>query len=134
MRRKEIMTDRLIEQLKRHEGFRATPYRDSVGVWTVGYGFTRLTREESEVVLRMKVARLAELLAGRLQGVSLARQQVLLNMAYNLGIDGLLDFRRMWAAIENRNYDQAAAEMLNSTWARQVGPRADELVRMMRRG
>jgi len=45
----------LIEQLKQHEGFRSTPYQDTEGVWTIGYGLTNITKEEAETILRMRV-------------------------------------------------------------------------------
>ncbi len=132
--KKDAMMTRLVDQLKRHEGFRGRPYWDSLGIWTIGYGFTSIRRDEAEVVLRMKIARLEKLLETRLQGLDDTRRQVLLNMAYNLGVKRLLGFYRMWAAIERVDYELAALEMMDSKWARQVGPRAEELAGMMRRG
>jgi lysozyme len=63
-----------------------------------------------------------------------ARQDVIVNMAYNLGLAGLGKVSRMWSALGDGNYDLAATEMLNSKWARQVGNRAVELAEQMRRG
>lgn len=68
-----------------------------------------------------------------------ARAEVLLNMAFNLGVDGLLKFKNtldmLRAAIEGHaSYARVADGMLNSLWARQVGRRADELARQMRTG
>ena len=59
---------------------------------------------------------------------------VLANMAFNLGVDGLLGFRRMILAVDRGHYDQAAREMLNSKWARQVFNRAIRLAEMMAKG
>lgn len=67
------------------------------------------------------------------------RAEVLLNMTFNLGVDGLLKFKNTLAllrsAIEGHaSYARVADGMLNSLWAKQVGRRADELARQMRTG
>jgi lysozyme len=124
----------LIAQLKRHEGFRSKPYQCTSGVWTWGYGFTAITEDEADMVLRLKVLELRQTLHDRIKDLTPARQAVVLNMSYNLGLAGLGKFSRMWSAISNGNYDLAATEMLNSRWARQVGNRAIELATQMREG
>ena len=68
-----------------------------------------------------------------------ARRAVLVNMAFNMGLgvhgqSGLLGFARMLAAVERGDYDRAAAEMMDSRWARQVGPRAHRRARQMQTG
>lgn len=55
-------------------------------------------------------------------------------MCFNVGVSGLLAFKRMLAACERGDYGRAAEEMLDSKWAKQVGGRADELARMMQEG
>ena len=70
----------------------------------------------------------------RIKNLSPARQLVLINMAYNLGVEGLYEFKDMWAAIEAGNFDLAAAEMLDSLWAEQVGDRDLDLAKTMREG
>ncbi len=62
------------------------------------------------------------------------RQKVMIDMAYNLGMTGLLKFRKMIAAIELGDYGAAADQMLDSRWARQVKTRAERLAEMMRTG
>ena len=59
---------------------------------------------------------------------------VLLDMAFNVGLPRLRGFKRMWAALEGRDYSEAAKEMLDSKWARQVKTRAYTLARMMESG
>ncbi|MBL4664245.1 MAG: hypothetical protein JKY22_12005 [Flavobacteriaceae bacterium] len=59
------------------------------------------------------------------------RRAVLIDMAYNLGLSGLLKFRRMLAAMEVRDFDKAAIEMENSRWFNQVGNRSKRLQKMM---
>ncbi len=122
----------LVEKLKDHEGFRERPYQCSEGVWTFGYGFTYLTKDEADIVLRIKVRKLRARLYPWIRELSPERQDVIVNMAFNLGISGLMKFKKMWAAIEVGEWNKAAAEMLDSRWARQVGYRAVELAEVMR--
>ncbi len=62
------------------------------------------------------------------------RQRVLLNMVFNIGLAGVAQFRLMIQAIIAGHFDEAATQMLDSLWARQVGPRADRLAHMMLTG
>ena len=61
-----------------------------------------------------------------------SRQEVLFNMAYQLGVNGLLKFKNMWSAIEARDYNKAADEMLDSRWYTQTPNRAKKLSDIMR--
>jgi len=62
------------------------------------------------------------------------RQTVIANMTFNLGFNGLMQFKRMWKAIGKQDYKSAAHEMLDSNWRKQVGNRAIELAEIMRTG
>ena len=62
------------------------------------------------------------------------RQEVMTDMAFNLGVRGVMNFKKMIAALEAKDYTQAAAEMLDSTWQQEVGDRARELAAMMIHG
>ena len=129
-----MIREQLVEQLKRHEGFRSAPYRDSMGKLTFGYGFTYLHEDEADMVLRMRITRLEHILRRKIKYRSPARQNVLINMAFNLGVRGLYGFKKMWKAITRQDFDKAAYEMLNSKWKRQVGDRAQELAELMKKG
>lgn len=63
-----------------------------------------------------------------------ARGEVLLEMAFNMGVKGLLAFKNTLADVQAGNYDKAADEMLASLWAKQVGARAQRLATQMRTG
>jgi lysozyme len=52
---------------------------------------------------------------------------VIANMSFNLGITRLLKFKKFLTALEAKNWDNAAVEMMDSRWAKQVGPRAVRL-------
>ncbi len=116
-----------ISQLKHHEGFRSKPYRDSLGIWTIGYGLNLengITEREASLILEERVRKLQIRLPMVIKfwhNISPTRQDVLINMAYNLGISGLLKFKKMLKALENKDYKKAGKEMLNSRWAIQVG-------------
>lgn len=66
--------------------------------------------------------------------LSPVRKDVVLNMAFNLGLPGFRRFKKTIAAIKAEDWEKAAREMLNSRWAKQVGKRAEELAAMMKRG
>lgn len=131
--------------LIRHEGSKATVYKDSLGYWTVGVGFlvdpkikgAGLTLEEQKAVLRIRVQTVIDELDRRQswwRSMSPKRQAVLADMAYNLGEDHLETFKNTLAYMKAGNYNQAATNMLASLWAKQVGKRAQELADMMRNG
>lgn len=126
----------ILEQLRRDEGVRATAYRDSVGVWTLGIGHNLSVPISHDAIMQIllddvqavQTACLALPIWSRL---SEPRQGVLLNMAFNLGFDGLMQFRAMYVAMEAGDFDAAARAMLDSRWAIQVGARADRLAKQM---
>ena len=137
----------LIEELRRDEGVRYSPYLDSEGIKTVGVGHNLeahplelsypLTDEQVNQILADDLVRVFSGLDRKIgwwRNLSYARQRVLANMAINLGVDGLLGFRRMILAVDRGHYDQAAREMLNSKWATQVFGRAVRLAKMMAKG
>jgi len=134
------MSLNLNEQLKRQEGFRGEPYLCSAGATTIGYGrnldANPLTMEEAELLLANDVARVQKELKNKVQlmGHCCARQGVILNMAFNLGVPRLLLFKKMLAAFAEKDYERAAEEMLDSKWARQVKTRAVVLANQMLTG
>lgn len=132
---------KLAEQLKKHEGLRLKPYTDTVGKLTLGIGRNLedkgITEREALFMLSNDVDYFYNQLNKNLTWFKLlddARQNVLVNMAFNLGIRGLLTFKMTLSLIEYGDYDNAATEMLNSVWAYQVGQRAIELSKQMATG
>ena len=150
--------DNLLESLKRLEGtveyqkykgyFRNEkfyPYKDTKGYPTVGYGHRILKGEnfnngitpaEAEKLL-LQDAQIA------LQGANSLLQktpvtpeaaQVIANMVFQMGKDGVAGFKKMWLALANQDYPEAAKEMLDSKWAKKDSPnRAKELSDIMAR-
>jgi len=137
------MVDRnaMVRQLRLHEGERLRPYRCTAGKLTIGVGRNLedrgITAEESAMLLSNDISREERELLAALPWVaklSEVRQRVLLDMTFNLGLQGLLAFKRTLAAIQAGQYQQAAGMMLESLWARQVGQRAQRLSQMMATG
>lgn len=137
------MTDRerLIAQLRRQEGERLKPYRDSLGYLSIGVGrnldTVGIRSDESALMLTNDIDAAVRGLSAELSwfpALDPVRQAVLVNMAFNLGVSGLLDFHKMLAAVEHQQYGQASDEMVDSTWAKQVKGRAAELAAQMRTG
>jgi len=134
------MIDReLIEQIKRHEGLRLKVYRCPAGKLTIGYGRNLedngISEEEADYLLINDLHFVEESLARRLafwDNMPKGVQQVLINMGFQLGINGLMAFRRTLALLDAGNYGAAADEMLNSRWAKQTPGRAKELAQIVR--
>lgn len=131
----------MVRQLRLHEGERLKPYRCTAGKLTIGVGRNLedrgITREESAMLLTNDIAAMERELQHALPWVATldeVRQRVLVDMAFNLGIVGLLAFKRTLATVAAGQYQQSATMMLDSKWARQVGQRAERLSRMMATG
>ena len=127
--------------LMRDEGLRLKPYPDSVGKMTIGYGRNLDDRgvsvAEADFMLDNDItAATADVLRTIPWSMSLdeVRRSVLVNMTVNMGVGGVLGFRRMLAAAERGDWATAAKEMLDSKWATQVGPRAHRLAQSMETG
>ncbi|RRS07652.1 glycoside hydrolase [Pseudoalteromonas sp. J010] len=126
-----------VEQIKKHEGFRRFPYLCTAGKLTIGYGRnlddSGINEDEAESLLASDVENAKAAVSRRIntQHCNEARIAVLVNMAFNLGVTGLLNFRRMLQAVEKGDFETAALEMLDSRWAKQVPIRAQELAQQM---
>ena len=125
------------DMLARHEGCRATPYIDSVGVQTIGIGHNLhkpLTHAAIMQIFRDDVAEARNDCMHAFPWFSdldEARQWVLINMCFNMGLTRLQGFYKFLNAVQAGDYQTAATEMLDSLWARQVKRRATELAAIM---
>ncbi len=64
--------------------------------------------------------------------LSQVRKDVLISMAYQIGVNGLLKFKKTWKYLEGGMYEEASNEMLDSEWARDDSPeRAQRHARVM---
>lgn len=132
---------KLRAQLTRHEGCVLKPYRDSVGVLTIGVGrnleHVGIDEDEAAYLLSRDIDRAVVGVVHRFPWVAdltPARQSVLVNMCFNLGLAGLSKFVHTLELVKRGEYDAAADAMLHSKWATQVKGRATELAEQMRCG
>ena len=139
--------NRLMKSVKAHEGFRNSVYRDTLGKRTVGYGHLCVedhwednrayTIPELERVLEADLNNAVQGAERLLKGCrildSLARE-IVVEMVFQLGETGVSKFKNMLKALEEGpDYQTAAAEMLDSRWAKQTPERAKEMSEHMRR-
>ena len=133
-------------RIKKHEGFVAKVYLDSLGKATIGYG--HLLTEEDDFVEGViydkdilealfdkdfdKAKQGMEELVGTLD-IAMAAKGIIIEMVFQLGKTGVSKFKNMFAALNEYDYTRAAAEMLNSNWYRQTPSRCEELSNLMRK-
>ena len=135
---------KLRAQIARHEGLKLHAYKDSLGFLTIGYGRLidqrkggGLTQEEADHLLDNDIYRTCQELDTRIpwwRELDDVRQRVLIDMAFNLGVGGLLTFKNTLAAVKASDFKKAAANMRKSLWASQVKSRAVRLSEMMETG
>lgn len=141
---------KFLEQLERHEGFCPATYFCPSGALTIGYGHNLdanpipdidknsvITKDRAERILIEDCRKFAEKLDTYLpwwRSLNLPRQGVLLNMAFNMGVSGLLSFKNTLRAVREGRFKDAGEGMLASKWATQVKGRAKELAAQMRTG
>ena len=152
----------LIEKLIVAEGLRLQVYKDTLGIDTIGIGRNLEDRgiskealdwmdypsidhvyewgitEADAVYLATNAVQIVEEELVRahpcVDRLDAVRQLVLVDMAFNMGVPRLGKFKKMWAAIHENNFEEAAKEMLDSRWANQVKSRATKLAHAMHTG
>jgi lysozyme len=135
----------LVRQLTGDEGRKPCVYQDHLGYWTIGIG--RLVDErkpgaglrpkEMDFLLANDIEDRVQQLTTRLPWFTQldeARQGVLLNMSFQLGVDGLLGFKNTLELVRTGKYAEAANAMLQSKWAGQTPERAERLSKQMASG
>lgn len=134
----------LITQLRREEGVSRHAYQDHLGFWTIGVGRLidqrkggGLSDQEVDYLLRNDVNRFtSEVLKALPWAAALdePRQAVLIGMAFQMGVAGLLQFKQTLAAVRGGHWAAAAALMLQSKWAEQTPARASRMAKQMESG
>ena len=151
------IAEKIVEHVANYEGYSATPYRDTVGKLTVGYGrnLDDNPLTDSELISLFEVAVCAsgdmvdDFFATLLENDIYVHQEelmeeiswaadtpdnvllVMTDMAYNIGVPSLLEFKGMLHAIYNTDYEMAAYELLDSFYAEQVKTRAAANAKIM---
>lgn len=132
----------ILELLEKEEGFREKAYYCSEGYPTIGIGWLigykgqpledfkamRICKEAARAQLGSEVDIIERALFRNIACYKLLnrnRQIVLISMAYQIGVSGLLKFRRMLSALEAQDYKTAANEGIDSRWFKQTKARAE---------
>lgn len=148
--------EKCLAQLMRDEGARRAPdgshvaYRCPAGALTIGYGhnldanpiegldgLSAISEARAREILTADAAAFAAALDEEIpwwRRLEAPRQAVLLNMAFNMGVAGLLEFRNTLRAVREMRWKDARDGMLASKWAGQVGRRASRLAEQMLKG
>jgi len=126
------------KQLVEHEGLEKKVYRCPAGKLTVGVGRNLedkgITEEEALFLLRNDIAECEDDLRSiftEYDALDESRKRVLIDMRFNLGPSRFRQFKKLIAAVKEKEFSRAAEEMKDSNWYRQVGKRAETLFKMM---
>lgn len=151
-----IELSKIIERLKKHEGLSLMPYKCPAGYLTIGYGrnlinnplteaeknalgdWTRgITPNGALMLLKNDIYRTCKACQKAIhfwKHLDDERQYALLDMAFNMGLNSLLRFKKMLAAMEIGDYQGAAKEVLHSKYAKDVGRRAVKIAKLIETG
>ena len=124
----------LLDDIKKHEGFRSRVYQCTEGYDTIGYGFAikdlDIEEDIGEMILIRKLEKLQKRIASTFGWFFNSPEDVkdvVTNMCYQLGVSGFSKFKKTIYLLETEQYHEASIEMLDSLWAKQTPNRAKEL-------
>lgn len=133
--------NKLIEQLKIHEGMKLKPYKCTAGKLTIGIGRNLedvgISEDEANMLLRHDIQEATRQLLHAFPWMGEfndARISAMINFTFNVGIGTVKKFENTLAYMQSGEWDKAADEMMDSRWARQVGNRAVEVTEQIRTG
>ena len=139
--------ERLMESVKKHEGYRNKVYLDTLGKRTVGVGHLCVEdfwEDDKEYEEKFLMDILLDDLQNAIKGarelkeehsctdIDEIAQEILVEMVFQLGKNGVSKFRNMWKALAEKNYIGASYEMLDSRWAKQTPNRAKSMADQMK--
>lgn len=133
--------NKLIEQLKIHEGMKLKPYKCTAGKLTIGIGRNLedvgISEDEANMLLRHDIQEATRQLLHAFPWMGEfndARISAMINFTFNVGIGTVKKFENTLSYMQSGEWDKAADEMMDSRWARQVGNRAIEVTEQIRTG
>ena len=139
--------DRLKDSVKQHEGYRNKVYLDTLGKRTVGVGhlcvedFWEDDKEYDEkFLLEILEKDLGQAIIGARElmmeydciDINEKAEEILIEMVFQLGKNGVSKFKNMWKALAEKNYIGASYEMLDSRWSKQTPNRAKSMAKTMK--
>ncbi|MGB1191832.1 MAG: glycoside hydrolase family protein [Pseudomonadales bacterium] len=129
-----------VDKIAMEEGFMEMMYDCPAGKKTIGFGFNLETTAIPKYIAKLWLKALvmeieSDLLEYRWYSqMNEIRRTVITDMVYQMGLSGVLKFKNMIKALEDRNYHLAAVEMLDSNYAKQTPARANRNAEMMHQG
>ena len=138
--------DRLLESVKKHEGYRNKVYLDTLGKRTVGVGHLCVEdfwEDDKEYEEKFLMTILEHDLQSAIKGakdlmqehgcmdIDEVAEEIIIEMVFQLGKTGVSKFRNMWKHLSALEYASAASEMLDSRWAKQTPNRAEGMSAQM---
>jgi lysozyme len=132
--------DRLVKQIKKHEGLELKPYKCTSNKLTIGIGRNLedvgISEIEAEYLLMndLDTYMTAAKTYDWYNGLNDPRKAVIVSMLFNMGQTNFNKFLKMKQALSVGDYAEAAKQMLDSRWAKQVKGRAVELSKQMETG
>ena len=141
-----IDMDKLLESVKRHEGYRNKVYLDTLGKRTVGVGhlcvenFWEDDKEYEEDflmgILEKDLQSAIDQADDMCKNLTISDDAkiIIIEMIFQLGGNGVSKFRKMWQALQQDppDYAEASVQMLDSRWANQTPNRAQEMAKHMK--
>lgn len=131
--------ERLRNQLAVDEGCKATAYKDTKEIWTIGIGHNLnepIPQEAINIIFEHDIRHAIDdciRMFPNWYSLPELKQEVICNMMFNMGYGTLSKFKRFRAAIEKMDWQEAAKEMVDSAWYTDVKDRAKRLVEIMKR-
>ena len=139
--------ERLLKSVKEHEGYRNKVYLDTLGKRTVGVGHLCVEdfwEDDKEYEEKFLMTILEHDLQTAIKGakelmeehdcadIDEQAEEILIEMVFQLGKNGVSKFRNMWKALTEKNYIGASYEMLDSRWSKQTPNRAKAMAKTMK--
>ena len=139
--------DRVLESVKKHEGYRNKVYLDTLGKRTVGVGHLCVEdfwEDDKEYEEKFLMEILQKDLQQAIRGarslmeehdcadIDEQAEEILIEMVFQLGMTGVSKFKKMWKALAEKNYIGASYEMLDSRWSKQTPNRAKSMAKTMK--
>jgi len=129
------------EYIKLNEGLRLKPYRCSAGKLTIAYGRNLedvgISKKEADMLLENDIESCVNSLLDIFDNfisLSYNRRMVLIDMVFNLGRTRFVKFKKMIQAVKDEDFEEAALQMLDSQYAKQLPSRSERNANMMREG
>mgnify|MGYP003142456922 CR=1 FL=1 len=137
----------LEKRIMDHEGFRKTIYKDSLGKKTIGYGHLITKDDNFDEEIEYTKAELLDLfykdlekareganqLVGHIKELHIEAKNCIIEMVFQLGTQGVRNFKKLILALEETDYFEAHVQMLDSRWSKQTPRRCAELSEIMKK-